>query len=351
MKSRDTNVDLLRASAIVMVLAYHICQRWPGSLPTATLFTRYGEYGVDLFFVLSGWLIGNLLWRERALFGNVEIGRFLSRRALRTIPSYFAALAISYLGVLFARSEPFDWGYLIFCQNYYERIPYFLVSWSLCVEEHFYLFMPFVALCLTRCSARSHVVFLLLTVVPIFGRLLISGSNELRPFGFHYTATHLRYEGLLLGVWASFLRVGCPRHWAVFRRVAVWALPPMLLLVVLIDWQPEPIRYSLFYSAISFLFLLLLVSVVDRRPVCFSDTKAVYWIASTSYSVYLTHAFTLDASLRLVAKLPPIFILQLPVVVSCIAISGLCFHRVVEVPSLLIRSYLVPSRSSKISPS
>src|SRR5262245_43340865 len=105
MRIRDTNLDLLRATAILMVLIYHICQRWPVALPTITAFTNYGAYGVDLFFVLSGWLIGGLLWRERAQFGNVEIGRFIGRRALRTVPPYFAALAISYLGVFLARRE------------------------------------------------------------------------------------------------------------------------------------------------------------------------------------------------------------------------------------------------------
>ncbi len=218
MGTRDTNLDLLRATAILMVLVYHVSQRWPTASPTVTAFTRYGEYGVDLFFVLSGWLIGGLLWREQAKFGDVEIGRFICRRALRTIPPYLAALAISYVGVFVARHEAFDWGYFFFLQNYYERIPYFLVSWSLCIEEHFYLVMPVLALALTRSFSRSHVL-LIIAVIPLLCRAFSSYSTGNFPFGYHFTATHLRYEGLLLGVWASFLRYRHPEYWRSFRRL------------------------------------------------------------------------------------------------------------------------------------
>src|SRR5205085_8408589 len=112
MRTRDSNLDLLRAAAILMVGVYHVAHRWPVALPRLTAFTQYGEHGVDLFFVLSGWLIGGLLWREHEKFGNVQITRFICRRALRTVPPYLVALAIFYIGVFVTRRERFDWGYL-----------------------------------------------------------------------------------------------------------------------------------------------------------------------------------------------------------------------------------------------
>ena len=105
MRTRDSNLDLLRAAAILMVVVYHVAQRWPVALPRLTAFTQYGEHGVDLFFVLSGWLIGGLLWREHEKFGNVQITRFICRRASRTVPPYLVALAIFYLGVFVTRRE------------------------------------------------------------------------------------------------------------------------------------------------------------------------------------------------------------------------------------------------------
>src|SRR5258706_8629295 len=142
MQSRNQNLDLLRAIAILMVVIFHVVQHWPTPLPRLAAVTQYGATGVDLFFILSGWLIGGLLWRERSEFGNLQIWRFMGRRALRTMPPYLVALFIYFIGAYFIRKDPFDFGYLVFIQNYYECILLFKVSWSLCIEEHFYLVIP-----------------------------------------------------------------------------------------------------------------------------------------------------------------------------------------------------------------
>src|SRR5262249_42887086 len=133
---RNSNLDLLRATAIIMVVAFHLVQNSPEPLPTVVMVTQYGKYGVDLFFVLSGWLIGSLYWKELVEFGSVRLRRFLVRRWLRTLPPYLGALFLSWTAVRIARHQPFDFGYLAFFQNYYPVIPFFLVSWSLCIEEH-----------------------------------------------------------------------------------------------------------------------------------------------------------------------------------------------------------------------
>ncbi len=132
----------------------------------------YGQHGVDLFFVLSGWLIGGLYWREMKAFSGVGVLRFWVRRWMRTLPPYFAALLLSWLAVSAARAEPFDWRYLVFLQNYYERIPFFLVSWSLCIEEHFYLAAPIAAGMLIVVTPRKTLWLpwaFLMAVSPYFG--------------------------------------------------------------------------------------------------------------------------------------------------------------------------------------
>ena len=223
MRTRDSNLDLLRAAAILMVVVYHVAQRWPVALPRLTAFTQYGEHGVDLFFVLSGWLIGGLLWREQEKFGNVQVARFICRRALRTVPPYLVALAIFYLGVFIARRERFDWGYLLFLQNYYQNISYFHISWSLCVEEHFYLVMPVIALAISRRIGRAHTLLLVPALFPIAFRALEGNAFLTLDFGYPQTATHLRYEGLLLGVWASFLFQKHSEAWRILQRMAPFA--------------------------------------------------------------------------------------------------------------------------------
>src|SRR5437867_7301754 len=93
---RDANLDLLRATAISMVVAYHVIQMSPVPQPSLMRFAVFGQYGVDVFFVLSGWLIGRLYWKEHVRFGEVQLLRFWSRRWLRTIPPYAIALGFSW---------------------------------------------------------------------------------------------------------------------------------------------------------------------------------------------------------------------------------------------------------------
>jgi len=116
---RDPYLDFLRALAIILVLVHHVSQQWPVPLPWLTKFTHHGAIGVDLFFALSGFLIGGIFWREVHANGRVNLWRFWSRRWLRTLPPYLAGLGLAWAAVFVYRSEPFNLGYLLFLQNYY----------------------------------------------------------------------------------------------------------------------------------------------------------------------------------------------------------------------------------------
>src|SRR5215831_2616149 len=115
--ARNRNLDLLRAIAILMVVIDHMIVQAPLHLPWLKRITDFGIYGVDLFFVLSGWLIGGLYWREHRDFGSVAITSFWIRRWLRTIPPYLVTLLIASLAAYGLRRQPFDFGYLLFIQN------------------------------------------------------------------------------------------------------------------------------------------------------------------------------------------------------------------------------------------
>jgi len=122
---RDANLDLLRSIAIALVLLHHVSQ-YIITLPVSVhAFTRLGAYGVDLFFVLSGFLIGSLYFRELQQTGRVALLRFWGRRWLRTLPLYYFALLLAYVSVFVARGEPFNPAYLLFGQNYLKTLPFF----------------------------------------------------------------------------------------------------------------------------------------------------------------------------------------------------------------------------------
>ena len=342
---RDPNLDLLRAIAIAIVVLFHIGARWPFPRPWLVAATAFGERGVDLFFVLSGWLIGGLLWREWQRFGSVEAGRFILRRMLRTVPPYLVVLALSFVAVSLTRGATFDWRYLVFLQNYRLAIPFFHVSWSLCVEEHFYLLMPFAVVALRKLRWSPGASFLAVAALPILFRAAV-WAGPIQPFGYFFTATHLRFEGLLLGVWASHLHAFQPEGWARWQRFADWAAWPAIALAVGTATLPGVWSYSLFYSAVSWLFLLWLSRFVGRPAGIVAASPVTRHLALCSYSIYLTHTFVEELVLRVLARWPVVpEILLFPLMLACMGVAGVVFHAAVEKPSLALRRRLVPDRT------
>lgn len=128
-------LDVLRFFAIFFVLLRHVPGTWPWAF-------RFGWSGVDLFFVLSGFLVTGLLFNERRKRGRADVARFLVRRAFKIYPSFWALEAAT--AVFFAatgeRSRLTQWACeLLFLQNYGPSI--WSHTWSLAVEEHFYLLL------------------------------------------------------------------------------------------------------------------------------------------------------------------------------------------------------------------
>lgn len=144
---RLPGLDLVRALAIAWVMLYHASILW--HVPGDSWIVRFGWMGVDLFFVLSGFLIAGQLLRPWARGAAPNYPRFITRRLLRTIPAYLVVLAL-YFRVPWLRDgleiQPL-WQFLTFTQNLFlDATPRKVFShvWSLCVEEQFYLVFPLV---------------------------------------------------------------------------------------------------------------------------------------------------------------------------------------------------------------
>jgi peptidoglycan/LPS O-acetylase OafA/YrhL len=148
----------LRACAIALVLMSH----YNGFVARGSIFGFIGEAGwagVDLFFVLSGYLIGNQLLAPAARGEPLSLKTFFARRLLRTLPNYYVVLAVYLLlphSAIAGKSMAPVWRYLSFTQNF--GLHYgetFTHSWSLCIEEQFYLLLPLAVLALVGTQALA----------------------------------------------------------------------------------------------------------------------------------------------------------------------------------------------------
>jgi peptidoglycan/LPS O-acetylase OafA/YrhL len=153
---RIASLDVLRAIAVLLVLGRHLPLPGPdiAVLParTATRWVLFGWVGVDLFFVLSGFLVGGLLFAEYRARGAVRVGRFFVRRAFKIYPAFYVFLAFLIIWGVFQEFagvapwvdvKPLSWrnllGETLFLQNYVGQLQGH--TWSLAVEEHFYVLL------------------------------------------------------------------------------------------------------------------------------------------------------------------------------------------------------------------
>ncbi|HVW70810.1 MAG TPA: acyltransferase [Steroidobacteraceae bacterium] len=330
---RDRSLDLLRAMAIVLVVTAHSVLAYgapPGLAPL-----QLGGTGVDLFFVLSGWLLGGQLVRELDQTGTVNLQRFWVRRWMRTLPAYYTVLAFTLLQQRIGHPDhPFRPDYLVFLQNYLGPEPFFAVSWSLCVEEHFYLFIAPALLLLVRIGVWRWLPILILFAMPYVCRHLgLYGSME---------QTHVHCDGCMLGVALAACRYNAPRVWrALTRYVPVLAVLATLAYLAnyVGRWVPELgwHDYSPGIYALVFGTWVVLACRSDwwRQNLYVPGAR---YVALRSYSIYLLHPEILALLKRFAPHIPfPLFYVS-AWIGSCLLAEGL--YRLVEKPIMDARERL-----------
>ncbi len=363
--SRLPGLDLLRALAIVWIMLYHLESyglRLPGPV------VAYGWMGVDLFFVLSGYLIGWQLLRPWAA-GAAPAWRpwwtrFMLRRSLRILPAYCCVLAL--YALLPASGEAGAmrplWQFLTFSVNLVPGDPAaraFSHAWSLCVEEHFYLLLPPVAWWLARRPSSARTVTVALAV--LLGGMLLRAwlwQQALAPLAGQaayverfialvYMPSPTRLDGLLMGVMLAVVRGFRPAWWAALMargaRLLLLGAAGLVAAMWLLRGVPG-------FAGIVFGFPLLSCSLACLLAGCLSTkTWPGRWrvpgastLATLAFGLYLTHKqvyHALDAYLGDALGASPV--LAFGTYNGAALLAAAVLYWLVERPALRLRSRLL----------
>lgn len=349
---RNVSLDTLRALAIVLVLCAHTIESSgrPGSLGVFAV----GGVGVDLFFCLSGWLLGRQLLLEWKTRGTIDVPRFWARRWMRTLPAYAAVLAWTLGQAVLQHKLPVFWPYLVFLQNYTD-MPFFGVSWSLCVEEYFYLGIAPLLLLVSK-HKRWLTLAVLLLAVPSVSRLSMEWVNASLGWGWHDKMTHLRYDQCAAGVLLASVAVFNTSLWARLTRLAP-VLASAGLIVVALDvywrWAQTPTGWGPTVWTLVFTSWVLLANSTRFWRVE-ALVPGASFIANRAYALYLVHSDGIAVANRIlgmedghtVGPLP----LYLLIAWTASFIGAELLYRIVELPGMRAREWFSWSRSSHVAP-
>ena len=303
-------LDLLRAIAIVWVMLFH--SFLVGGLgENYSWLSRYGWMGVDLFFVLSGFLIGTQVLAPLARGGRLSFRDFYIRRAFRILPAFWVVLAL-YLAFPVLREapglEPW-WKFATFTLNLsidYANNAAFSHAWSLCVEEHFYLVFPLLAWVMLRKPSVTKFACLctLLVLAGIALRsavwlhdtaLAVNGGMQRNWFVEDiYYPTWARLDGLLAGVVLAAFKVFRPQRWeraqAHANTILLLGLCVMATALWLFRQRTGLLGNSIGWPVLSLgLALLVFAGAGTGSVIARSRIPGAAWLAAISYSLYLVH--------------------------------------------------------------
>jgi len=328
---RDAPLDGLRALSILWVVAFHTVYGYGILAPDASaapIFAHRGSIlflmgylGVDVFFALSGFLIGRLLLSEFEKTNGLNMRSFYLRRAFRILPAYYVVLAL--LAASLKGYHANIWANFLYVNNFLSvNDQYMSWAWSLAIEEQFYLAAPLLMLLLLRRDRKTQgrllvgfLVFAVLLRAGIYrwanldmnlGFALPKGDpTSVRYFDVLYGKPHTRYGGLLAGIYVawllrdkSFKLTSSQRGIITFASLVslAWALVPRFI------WTGAPSdpralvtavyiteHYAISAAAAGLILVTLAPGGATTLAHRVLSLKVFYPIAQLSYSAYLIH--------------------------------------------------------------
>ncbi len=328
------SLDGVRALAIIAVVWHHAT----GPERSVDLAER-GFLGVDMFFVLSGFLITTILLRETRRTGDISLRRFYARRSLRIFPLYYglvlASFAASYVmsGFHFEGVRESIVPLLLYMVNWFPSASLFFVAWSLAAEEQFYLVWPPLQKLLGAMALIPLGLFLL--------------ANQAVNFGFLFEAQRegmdmleITFTPICLGVFAAYLlNYRFEQVWSVLGHRLAAPLSGVALLALLTLPSDVTSLVGMHRLGIHMLMTTWLITLVireDHMLAGFLKLPALVRIGIVSYGMYLFHMFVIHVVVEMLGVLDLSVALFVVVMIGTYVVSEISF-RLFETPLLRLK--------------
>ena len=359
-------LDGLRGIAIILVFIHHLQHFiYHGGSLFGWLFLPLGSLGVDIFFVLSGFLITTLLLEEHAGTYRIDLKHFYIRRALRLLPALLVLLAFT---VLFARlflpSEATTTSYLSIIAIFYgtnwalafgERSDLLGHLWSLAVEEQFYVIWPLALMLLLRSglAKRMRVLLILSLIVLVCLHRSLLVSPEVDPLRIYF-GSDTRADSLLSGCLVAMLV-----SWRMVPRTRLTltslklggAFSVLIVAAYIFDVSGVPgrtlymIGFTVFAISVG-VFILDAMMTRNNRYISVLQRPTLVWIGKLSYSLYLWHFFAIGLTLRIPVSNSVRVALAIPIALGIAA----CSYYLVEKPFLKLKARYASDQFNVVTP-
>jgi peptidoglycan/LPS O-acetylase OafA/YrhL len=369
---RNQALDILRFIAVALVMGRHLFVCPPQTSILLHKLTFYicqvGWIGVDLFFVLSGYLISGLLFTDYLKNGNISISRFYIRRGFKIYPAFLAFLLVTSLFILYQYSMVshlitnklevqkafynWIWPNLLFVQNYVDTQEFSCVwsvklTWSLAIEEHFYLILPLLLVLLLRLYKSFKAlpyIFICVGFYCLALRLDTTGAFTTQK---NLMPSHLRIDSLLFGVVISYWKhfnleffQSLLRKWFLLLIFGLVCISP----AIFHELSQSKYIYTFGYTQIYLGAGCILMGMLGGN---FGDNflgKILAFIGARSYSIYLWHAAGAWIAGKLINPLAGFdgWFLWLVCYIVCSLGLGIGMFYLVEAPILKFRNTFFP---------
>jgi peptidoglycan/LPS O-acetylase OafA/YrhL len=297
-KRRIFGLDLVRSISVCAVVFAHSGYQYIGGF-------RYGVIAIEYFFVMSGFLVGEMLIREFHNGSDFKLlMNFWIKRWFRTLPLYYLILIIKVL-----LSNPFIgfkvWPYFFFLQNNVGGIGFFSVSWTLVIEEWFYLILPLVIFIFFRSGIqkRKFIMFTIgVIVAEIILRMLYVAYKDV-PWAGIVGSFPFRFDSFMIGVFIAFIKVDYPN---VFNKLSgklisfVFVIALLLYLWAFSASEGGQLASKVYWTR-TFGFTITSILLALQMPFLTNSTflnginennlfkQTITWLSLLSYPIYLIH--------------------------------------------------------------